>query len=111
MYAIISDGGRQYKVREGQELAIDYRKDSKPGTAIQFDRVLAVSREAEGDKAGGIDLGAPLLSGVSVAAEVIGVTRGEKVYIQKLRRRKNQRRRTGHRQFYTQVRIGAISGT
>ena len=60
--------------------------------------MLAVSRESEGDKAGGIDLGAPVLSGVSVTAEVVAVTRGEKVYIQKLRRRKNQRRRTGHRQ-------------
>lgn len=124
MYAIISDGGRQYKVREGEELDIDYRKDSKPGSQIQFERVLAVSRESnvsregngsresngEGEQAGGIELGAPVLSGVSVTAEVIGVTRGEKVYIQKLRRRKNHRRRTGHRQWYTQVRIGAISG-
>lgn len=114
MYAIISDGGRQYKVREGQELEIDYRKDSKPGAEIRFDRVLAISTEANGSgeagESGGVKLGAPLLDGASVTAEVIGVTRGEKIHIQKLRRRKNQRRRTGHRQWYTQVRIGAIAG-
>jgi large subunit ribosomal protein L21 len=104
MYAIISDGGRQYKVREGQELDIDYRKDIKPGTEIRFDKVLAISQEGDA----GIDVGAPTVSGAVVTAEVIGVTRGEKVYIQKLRRRKNQRRRTGHRQWYTQVRIGSI---
>jgi large subunit ribosomal protein L21 len=106
MYAIISDGGRQYKVREGQELDIDYRKESAPGTEIRFERVLAVSQEGDA----GINIGAPTVGGAVVVAEVIGVTRGEKVYIQKLRRRKNQRRRTGHRQWYTQIRIGSISG-
>lgn len=106
MYAIISDGGRQYKVREGQSLDIDYRKDSKPGAEIRFDRVLAIAPEGDA----GITLGAPLVSGAVVVAEVIGVTRGEKVYIQKMRRRKNLRRRTGHRQWFTQVRIGQIGG-
>lgn len=103
MYAIIVDGGRQYRVEEGQQLDVDYRELSA-GTELQFDRVLAVS----GD--GGLKLGKPVVEGASVSAEVLGVRLGEKLTVQKLRRRKNSRRRTGHRQMYTTVRINKISG-
>ena len=102
MYAIIADGGRQYKVEQGQELEIDYRDASK-GDELTFDQVLAVS----GDD--GLKLGKPTVAGATVTAEVIGPTKGDKIYIQKLRRRKNSRRRTGHRQLYTKVRVSAIS--
>jgi large subunit ribosomal protein L21 len=101
MYAIIADGGRQYKVEEGQELTVDYREASK-GQEIEFARVLAVSGEE------GLRLGKPTLDGVRVVAEVLGAAKGRKLTIQKLRRRKNSRRRTGHRQFYTKVRIAKI---
>lgn len=102
MYAIIADGGRQYKVQEGQELEIDYRDATKRGDQLTFDQVLAVASE------GGIRLGEPTVGGASVTAEVLGVKQGQKIYVQKLRRRKTTRRRTGHRQLYTTVRIGQI---
>jgi large subunit ribosomal protein L21 len=102
MYAIIADGGRQYKVEEGQELEIDYREISS-GDELRFDRVLALSNEE------GLKLGSPTVDGASVTAEVLGPVKGEKIYVQKLRRRKNSRRRTGHRQIYTRVRISKIS--
>jgi large subunit ribosomal protein L21 len=102
MYAIIADGGRQYKVEEGQELEIDYR-DISHGEELTFERVLAVS----GDD--GLQLGKPTVAGAAVVAEVMGPVKGEKIYVQKLRRRKNSRRRTGHRQIYTKVRIRSIT--
>ena len=101
MYAIIVDGGRQYKVQEGQELAVDYRLISK-GEQIEFGRVLAVSSED------GVTLGKPTVDGASVRAEVLGVELGEKIVVQKFRRRKNSRRKTGHRQMHTRVRIDKI---
>jgi len=103
MYAIIATDGKQYKVQEGDELQIDLRPDAKEGDAISFDKVLLVS-DGTSPK-----IGAPTLAGASVAAEVLATEPGEKIYIQKMRRRKNYRRRTGHRQWYTRVRIGAIS--
>ena len=102
MYAIISDGNRQYRVEEGQEVIIDYR-DVKPGEKIKFENVLAVG----GD--GDTKLGLPLVKGATVAAEVLGPEKGEKLVIQKLRRRKNMRRKTGCRHVYTRVRVGKIS--
>jgi large subunit ribosomal protein L21 len=101
MYAIIADGGRQYRVEEGQELDVDYR-DVAMGDAITFDNVLAIS----GDD--GVKLGTPALDGVTVSASVVGVQQGEKLHVRKLRRRKNSRRRTGHRQLYTRVKIDKI---
>lgn len=103
MYAIIQDGGRQYRVEEGQELEVDFR-DVKRGDDLTFDRVLAVS----GDE--GLQTGQPTLEGISVSAKVVGAAMGDKLHIQKLRRRKNSRRRTGHRQIFTRVRIEKISG-
>jgi large subunit ribosomal protein L21 len=102
MYAIIKDGGRQYKVEEGQELNLDYREASV-GDKISLGEVLAIGGDS------GLKLGAPLLGGASVAAEVIGVRQGDKLSVQKFRRRKGFRKRTGHRQLYTRVKIGKIS--
>ncbi|MFC1759820.1 50S ribosomal protein L21 [Planctomycetota bacterium] len=101
MYAIVEDGGRQYKVQEGQFVNLDYR-DIPSGEKIELDRVLAVS----GDDT--LKIGKPTVDGASVSAEVVGLEMGEKVYIQKLRRRKNSRRRTGHRQMFTRVKIEKI---
>lgn len=101
MYAIFVDGGRQYKVEEGQELDLDYR-DATKGDELQFDRVLAVSTDD------GLTLGNPTVSNARVTAQVLGADMGEKLYVQKFRRRKNHRRRTGHRQIYTKVRISKI---
>lgn len=103
MYAIITDGNRQYRVEEGQELVVDYR-NVPAGDTLKFENVLAVG----GD--GDTKLGAPLIQGASVAAEVLGPVKGEKLVIQKLRRRKNMRRKTGARHVYTRVRIAKITG-
>ena len=103
MYAIIVDGGRQYKVEEGQELAIDLR-DAKEGDSVTFDRVLAVG------SGGDLKLGAPTVDGASVTAEVLGEAKGPKIEVQKLRRRKNSRRHTGHRKHFTRVKISKIAG-
>jgi large subunit ribosomal protein L21 len=103
MYAIISDGNRQYRVEEGQEVVVDYR-DVAPGGSVTFDKVLAVGGE------GDAKLGLPLVKGASVAAEVVGPEQGEKLIIQKMRRRKNFRKKTGFRAMYTRVKIGKISG-
>jgi large subunit ribosomal protein L21 len=102
MYAIIADGGRQLKVEEGQELEVDYR-DVPTGDEVRFEHVLAV----RDDK--GLALGRPQIAGASVTAEVIGVGQGPKLVVQKFRRRKNSRRRTGHRQIHTHVRINKIN--
>lgn len=102
MYAIIADGGRQYKVEEGQIINLDYR-DLPTGESLKLDQVLLIGGVEK------IKLGTPLVSGAAVTAEVIGVKQGDKIYIQKMRRRKNHRRRTGHRQMYTQVKISGIS--
>lgn len=102
MYAIISDGSRQYKVEQGQELLVDYR-DTPIGEKFKFEKVLAVGGDKEAK------LGAPLVKGASVTAEVLGPEHGEKIVIQKLRRRKNFRKKTGFRAVRTRVRIAEIS--
>ncbi|TWU56641.1 50S ribosomal protein L21 [Rubripirellula tenax] len=103
MYAIIVDGGRQYRVQPGMELDVDYR-DIAQGENLTFEKVLAVS----GDD--GMKLGAPTVSGVSVTASVIGPKLDKKIYVQKFRRRKHSKKRTGHRQIHTRVRIEKIAG-
>ena len=102
MYAIIADGAHQYKVEEGQTLEIDYR-EANPGDEIKFDRVLAISSDD------GFKLGKPNVAGSVVSAKVIGDTKGEKLTVQKFRRRKNSKRRTGHRQKFVKVQIGTIA--
>ncbi|MEM1303431.1 MAG: 50S ribosomal protein L21, partial [Planctomycetota bacterium] len=86
-----------------QELAIDYR-DLTAGESVTFDRVLAVGQ------GGDLKLGAPTVDGASVSAEVLGTTQGEKVDVQKIRRRKNSRRHTGHRKMLTKVKVTGIAG-
>ena len=102
MYAIISDGGQQLKVSEGQELDIDYR-DLPAGESIVFDRVLACRDDEQ------FHVGQPIIEGATVSAEVLSVAQGPKLVVQKLRRRKNSRRKTGHRQLYTRVKINKIN--
>jgi len=101
MYAIIEDHGQQYQVAEGQELEIAYRK-VPAGERVTFDRVLAARNDD------GFTVGQPVLEDASVTAEVLGLEQGPKLVVQKLRRRKNYRRKTGHRQLYTRVKIDKI---
>jgi large subunit ribosomal protein L21 len=102
-YAIVADGGRQYRVMEGQELEIDFRH-LPAGSEVVFDDVLAVS------KSGSLTLGKPKVKGAKVTAEVLSSVQGEKIYVQKFKRRKNYRRRTGHRSLSTKIRINSIAG-
>ena len=101
MYAIFEDGGRQFKVDEGQEIEVDYREVSS-GAELRFDSVLAYRDED------GLKVGRPILESAAVTAEVLTVSKGPKLVVQKFRRRKNSRTRTGHRQLYTRVRITKI---
>jgi large subunit ribosomal protein L21 len=101
MYAIIEDSGQQFKVEEGQELEIDYRL-LPAGDEIKFDRVLALRDDQ------GLRIGQPMLESVAVSAEVLGPEQGPKLLLNKYRRRKNFRRKAGHRQLYTRVRIKKI---
>ncbi len=101
-YAVVVDGGRQYRVMEGMELEIDFRHLPAGGEVV-FDDVLAVS------KAGKLTLGKPKVKGATVKAEVVGLVQGEKIFVQKFKRRKNYRRRTGHRAISTKIRVSSIT--
>ncbi|MFO0901426.1 MAG: 50S ribosomal protein L21 [Pirellulales bacterium] len=102
MYAIIVEDGRQYRVEEGQELIV-HEREAEVGATVTFSNVLAISGQE------GLKLGKPLVAGASVTAEVLGPVAGPKLVVQKFRRRKNYRRRNGHRQHFTKVRISKIS--
>jgi large subunit ribosomal protein L21 len=101
MEAIIRDSGRQFKVKEGGTIEVDYR-DLVPGSTVEFKEVLYV---------GGSDsparVGRPLVEGALVVGKVIGKL-GPKLIVAEFRRRKNSRRRIGHRQKYTKVQIERI---
>jgi large subunit ribosomal protein L21 len=101
MYAIVLDGLRQLQVEEGQELDIDYRQLSA-GDEVKFDRVLAYRDE------NGLKIGRPTLDAASVTCRVLSTVQGPKLVVQKFRRRKNERRRTGHRQIHTRVVVEKI---
>lgn len=101
MYAIIDQDGRQYQVATGDVLKIDLREEAA-GTTLTFDRVLAV---CDGPNS---RVGQPLVAGAVVKAEILGSKPEEKLVVQKFRRRKNSRRRTGHRQWMTEVKITSI---
>jgi large subunit ribosomal protein L21 len=101
MYAIIADSGKQFRVEEGQELNVDYREAHK-GDQLSFDKVLCIGG------ADSVQLGEPTVEGASVRAEVVGYSNGPKLTVRKIRRRKNSRRKNGHRQLYTTVRINEI---
>ena len=102
MYAIIRIGGHQYRAEPGKTLRVQLL-DSEPGETVTLGEVLL---GADGDN---IKVGAPMLDGASVSAEVVRHGRGEKIIIFKHKRRKNYRRKQGHRQGFTEVRFTEIS--
>jgi large subunit ribosomal protein L21 len=102
MFAVIKTGGKQYRVAAEDKIKIE-KVAGEPGEIIQFGEVLVVG----GDN---VTLGNPTVSGASVAAEVVSQGRGDKVIAFKKRRRKNSRRKRGHRQHQTVVRIKEIVG-
>ena len=101
MYAVIQTGGKQYRVKSGEQLKIEALA-AEIGAAVSFDNVLMLG---EGD---GVQVGAPFLSGAKVKATVLAHGRGDKVKIFKLRRRKHHQKAQGHRQSFTEVRVDDI---
>lgn len=103
MYAVFQDGGRQFKASVDRRLRLDWRGETvQKGEKIEFSEVLAISSDA------GVRIGQPIIPGAKIVAEVLGTVQGEKLEIGKFRRRKNSKRKTGHRQDYTLVVIKEI---
>ena len=100
MHAIIEDRGRQYLVHDGDTLLVDHLAAARPGSQFVFDQVLVL----------GTTVGAPLVKGAAVTANVIGHEKGAKLTVQKFKRRKDYRRKNGHRQTWTRVTIASIKG-
>src|SRR5215467_7783179 len=104
MYAIIEDGSHQFRVSEGDRVRVDRRK-GKVGEELVFSKVLLLAGE------GDTTIGAPVIEGARVAGKIVNQFKAKKIIIQKFRRRKNVRRRNGHRQPYTVVQITSLSGS
>ena len=102
MYAVIETGGKQYKVSEGDEIFIE-KLGVEDGATVTFDKVLAVVADA-------LTVGAPYVEGASVEATVVKSGRGKKIYVLKYKAKKNEKKKIGHRQDYTKVRITKIVG-
>jgi large subunit ribosomal protein L21 len=102
MYAIIEDGSHQFRVREGDRIRVD-RRAGKPGDELVFPKVLLIKGESSAPT-----IGAPTIDGAQVVAKIVNQFRAKKIIIQKFRRRKNVRRRNGHRQPYTMVQITSL---
>jgi large subunit ribosomal protein L21 len=102
MYAVISTGGKQYRVSEGSVLRVE-KLDGADGDKIEFDKVLLVG---EGEK---VSIGTPFVEGGKVEATVQSQGRRRKIDVIKFKRRKNYHRHHGHRQAYTEIRVTGIS--
>jgi large subunit ribosomal protein L21 len=103
MHAVIRTGGKQYRVAPAEIIWVE-KLEGEAGASIALNEVLMVSDGGE------VALGAPLVEGASVSAEIVQQTRGDKVIIFKKRRRQNSRRKNGHRQSFTVLKITEISG-
>jgi large subunit ribosomal protein L21 len=103
MYAIIQDGGKQYKVSEGDVIDVERRDLPKGTTEVQFDQVLLTS-----DEDGDVKIGTPVVPGARVTAAVEAEVKGQKIDIVTWRRRKSSMTRKGHRQKYLRVKITGI---
>lgn len=101
MYAVITTGGKQYRVTEGQVLRFE-KLEGEPSTTVEFDKVLMLGVGED------VRVGTPYLDGIKVMGEVLGQNRARKINILKFKRRKHHMKRMGHRQAYTEVKITAI---
>jgi large subunit ribosomal protein L21 len=102
MYAVIVTGGKQYRVSQGDKLRVE-KLDAAEGDSVELDRVLMIVDGAD------VRIGAPVLDGGKVTAQVTAQGRGDKVEIIKFRRRKHHMKRQGHRQAFTELEITGIS--
>ncbi|MGL5513381.1 MAG: 50S ribosomal protein L21 [Sporomusa sp.] len=101
MYAIIETGGKQYRVTEGDVLSIE-KIEVAEGQSVDFDRVLTVVKDGE------VIIGKPLIADAKVTAEVMSHGKGKKILVFKYKAKSNYRRRQGHRQPFTKIRIEKI---
>ena len=102
MYAVIKTGGKQYRVSEGDRLRVE-KLDGNVGSELTFDEVLMLG----GAK---VAVGSPLVDGASVKAKIVAQDRAKKIIVFKYKRRKNYRRKYGHRQPYTELEITGVKG-
>jgi large subunit ribosomal protein L21 len=101
MYAVIRTGGKQYRVSEGDRLRVE-KLPAEVGSTVEFDEVLMIGGEK-------VAVGTPLVGGARVTAEVVAQDKAKKIIVFKMKRRKNFRRKRGHRQPYTELTITAVS--
>jgi large subunit ribosomal protein L21 len=101
MYAVIKTGGKQYRVTEGDSLRVE-KLPGEVGHDITFEEVLMIG----GDK---VAIGKPLVKGAKVTAQIVAQDRAKKIIVFKFRRRKNYRRKRGHRQPFTELKITGVS--
>ena len=101
-FAVIQTGGKQYKVKAGEILKIEKLSDGKPNSKIEFKEILAYGDDKS------IELGSPVVSGAKVEAELLKNSKNRTVLIFKKRRRKNSRRKNGHRQQFSLIRVSKI---
>ena len=102
MFAVIRTGGKQYKVAPGEVIAVE-KLDGEPGATVELGEVLMIGDGAD------VSTGAPLVAGASVSAELVEQTRAAKIIVFKKKRRHNYRRKNGHRQHQTLLRITGIN--
>ncbi|MEZ5039142.1 MAG: 50S ribosomal protein L21 [Saprospiraceae bacterium] len=103
MFAIVTIAGQQFKVEEGQELFV-HQLEATEGDSLSFDQVLLI------DNGGKVSVGTPVLSTAKVNATVLGHQKGDKVIVFKKKRRKGYRKKNGHRQAFTKIKIDSIAG-
>ena len=101
MYAVFQSGGKQHRVSEGQVVRLE-KLELATGSTVEFDSVLMVVNGED------VKIGAPVVAGAKVVAEVVAQGHGDKVKIVKFRRRKHSRKQQGHRQWFTEVKITGI---
>lgn len=102
MYAVIKTGGKQYRVSEGDRLRVE-KLSGEVGSKIEFADILMIGGEK-------VSVGAPLVKGAKVTAEITAQDRAKKVIVFKFRRRKNYRRKNGHRQPFTELKVTSVVG-
>lgn len=103
MYAIVEINGQQFKAEQGKKLFVHHMKDVEAGKTVEFDKVLLV------DKEGAISVGAPTVEGAKVVVEVVNpLVKGDKVIVFKMKRRKDCRKKNGHREQFTEVEVKQV---
>jgi len=108
MFAVIQTGGKQYRVAQGDRLRVEKLAGDVGGT-VTFDKILLVAGESGASGGETTKVGTPLVAGAKVQAEIVAQDRGKKLVVFKFRRRKNYRRKNGHRQPYTELKITAVT--